>query len=112
MQLRVPLAADPLGLARQIDPRVLGRKYRGGHGGSVAHHEYAAVRGVNGKEQTVTQRELPGGERADGFEEQGGIRAVRMTIDQLPPRLDRARIARTVLELEMFIGVALDGGLM
>ena len=112
MQLVVRLAADPIALPQEIDPGVLGRKYRGRHGRPIVHHQYAAVRGIDGKEQTVAQRELPRGVRADGFEELGRVSAVRMTIDQLPPRLDRTRVARTALEREMLISVALNGGLM
>src|SRR6202453_3565198 len=112
MQQIAQSVAGQIASAEKIDCGVLGREKRGGRGGPVAHHQNAAMRGVDRKEQSVMQRELSGRTRANGVEEQCRVGAVRMPIDQLPPRLDRARIAGTAVEGEMLIGVALDGGLM
>ena len=62
------------------------------------HYQDGAMGGIYRKEQRVMQRDFLGGPRAERIEEQCGVASVRVSIDELPYRLNPAGVAAPPIE--------------
>jgi len=96
----------------KINRRVLRREDGRRDGRAAMHYQDGAMGGIYRKEQRVMQRDFLGGPRAERIEEQCGVASVRVSIDELPYRLNPAGVAAPPIERDVLIRVLSDGRLM